>query len=348
MKPFQLTLCQMQVEAEKERNWEKMETMVRHAAAREQADVVVLPEIFNSLYSIEAMEEAAEPVNGPTVQRLARLAEELKIVLVGGSISEKEDGRIYNSSFTFDPSGRIIARHRKMHLFDVDIPGGVTFQESAVLSPGNDVTVFDTSCGRLGVAICYDMRFPELMRLMCLHGAELIIVPAAFNTTTGPMHWRHTIRARAVDNQVFFAAASPARNPGSDYQAYGHSMIVDPWGEVLAETDEKESFLSVRLDPRRIDEARSQLPLLQHRRTDLYELTPADPWIIDRFEGDEAVVETEEGFRHVPRNRIMGGAAEGDVLTRNWNGSCRVDLETTRIRRERIAKRLHRLRNDES
>jgi omega-amidase len=160
-----------------------------------------------------------------------------------------------------------------MHLFDVDIPGGVSFQESAIVSPGNQITVFDTQYGRMGVAICYDMRFPELMRLMVLEGAEIIVVPAAFNTTTGPAHWHETIKMRAVDNQVYFAAASPARNMDSTYHAYGFSSIVDPWGTVLASADETETMISAPIDPARQEAVRQQLPLLKHRREDVYELT---------------------------------------------------------------------------
>jgi omega-amidase len=273
MKPFKLSICQMMVVDEKWENLKKAETMVREAATVEKADVVVLPEIFNSPYNIEVMKEMAEPEEGPTTHLLGSLAKELGIYLIGGSIAEKAGDRIFNTSYTFNPEGKRIGRHRKMHLFDVDIKGGVSFQESSIVAPGDQVTVFDTHYGKMGVAVCYDMRFPELIRLMALQGAELIIVPAAFNTTTGPAHWHETIKVRAVDNQVFFAAASPARNLNSSYHAYGYSKIVDPWGTVLAETDELESTVSAFIDPAKIGEIRAQLPLLKHRRTDLYKLT---------------------------------------------------------------------------
>jgi omega-amidase len=273
MKPFKLSICQMMVVDEKWENLKKAETMVREAATVEKADVVVLPEIFNSPYNIEVMKEMAEPEEGPTTHLLGSLAKELGIYLIGGSIAEKAGDRIFNTSYTFNPEGKRIGRHRKMHLFDVDIKGGVSFQESSIVAPGDQVTVFDTHYGKMGVAVCYDMRFPELIRLMALQGAELIIVPAAFNTTTGPAHWHETIKVRAVDNQVFFAAASPARNLSSSYHAYGYSKIVDPWGTTLAETDELESTVSAFIDPAKIGEIRAQLPLLKHRRTDLYKLT---------------------------------------------------------------------------
>lgn len=272
MKPFTLSICQMMVVDDKNENLNKAESMVRQAVAEAGANVVALPEIFNGPYSIEAMKETAEPENGPSSQRLAALAKELGIVIIGGSIAEKEDDLVYNTSYTFDEKGNCIGRHRKMHLFDVDIPGGISFQESSVVAPGNDVTVFDTTYGRFGVAICYDMRFPELMRLMVQEGAEMILVPAAFNTTTGPAHWHETIKMRAVDNQVHFAAAAPARNTEATYPAYGFSKIVDPWGTVLAETDEKENIISARISPERQETVRQQLPLLKHRRHDIYRL----------------------------------------------------------------------------
>lgn len=272
MKPFTLSICQMLVVESKEENLKKAEKMIRESVREREARVVVLPEIFNGPYNIEAMKETAEPEGGPSSRMLSALAKELNIVIIGGSISEAAGDRVYNTSFTFGTDGACIGRHRKMHLFDVDIPGGVTFQESSIVSPGNDVTVFDTPFGRMGVAICYDMRFPELMRLMVLEGAEIIIVPAAFNTTTGPAHWHETIKMRAVDNQVYFAAASPARNMESTYHAYGYSKIVDPWGTPLAETGMKEGIISARILPERQEEVRQQLPLLQHRREDVYKL----------------------------------------------------------------------------
>lgn len=274
MKTVNLSICQMMVVESKEENLKKAESMIRQAVLENQANLVVLPEIFNGPYSIEAMKATAEHSGGPTTQLLSRLAAELEIVVVGGSIAEAADGCIYNTAFVYNEAGEQIGRHRKMHLFDVNIAGGVSFQESSIVAPGKEITVVDTSLGKIGVAICYDMRFPELMRLMTLQGAEIIVVPAAFNTTTGPAHWKDTIKMRAVDNQVYFAAASPARNLASDYHAYGFSRVVDPWGTVLAETDETEGIISATLDPKRLAEVREQLPLLKHRRSDLYTLQP--------------------------------------------------------------------------
>ncbi|SDY26583.1 carbon-nitrogen hydrolase family protein [Tindallia californiensis] len=272
MEPFRLSICQMMVKNNKKENLQKAEFMIRKAVSDVNSQIVVLPEIFNSPYSIECMEKTAEEEGGITTRMLSSLAKELKITLIGGSIAEKADGKIYNTSYTYNTIGKCIGKHRKIHLFDVDIKNGVRFMESDLLSAGNKVTVFDTAYGKVGIAICFDMRFPELIRLMALQQARIIIVPAAFNTTTGPAHWHETIKMRAVDNQVYFVAASPARNEEAEYHAYGHSTICDPWGTVLASTDEKESIVTTEILPDRVDSIRNQLPLLKLRRTDIYNL----------------------------------------------------------------------------
>ena len=272
VKACNLAVCQMVVSDDKAANLKKAEKMIREAVREENADLVVLPEIFNGPYDVAVMQDSAEDEDGPTCRMLSTLAKELGIIIIGGSIAEKSGDNLYNTSFTFNEEGIRLGRHRKLHLYDVDIPGGISFQESAVVMPGNEITVFDTSVGRLGIAICYDIRFPELIRLMVLQGAEIIIIPAAFNTITGPDHWHETIKIRAVDNQVYMVAASPARNHASTYHAFGHSKIVDPWGTVMAEIDEKEGIISAKLDPERLKKVRMELPLLKHRREDLYNL----------------------------------------------------------------------------
>jgi len=272
MRPYRLSVCQMKAVDKKEENLSKAESMIREAVSIEKAEMVVLPEIFNSPYSTEVMRKMAEEDGGVTTSMLSSLAKELEIYLIGGSIAERDDNFVYNTSYSYNPKGDCIGKHRKIHLFDVDIEGGVRFIESKVVKAGNKVTVFDTELGRVGVAICFDMRFPELMRLMALQGAEIIIVPAAFNTTTGPAHWHETIKMRAVDNQVFFVAASPARNEESTYHAYGYSTICDPWGTVLNSANEQEAIITAEIKPEKIQSIRQQLPLLKLRRQDLYEV----------------------------------------------------------------------------
>ena len=180
--------------------------------------------------------------------------------------------RIYNTAYVFDRQGRQIGKHRKAHLFDIDVKGGQYFKESDTLSPGDHIGCFDTEFGRIGLCICYDFRFPETARLMAQDGAKIILVPAAFNMTTGPAHWELMFRGRAVESQCYVIGTAPARDPHSSYISWGHSIVVDPWGTVLMQMDEKEGVRIVELDLGYVEEVRQELPLLKHRRTDLYEL----------------------------------------------------------------------------
>ena len=264
-------LAQMRVGANKEQNLCKAGEMIRQAAAA-GVELVVLPEMFNCPYQSDYFAEFAETEDGVTVKYLAELARSQQCWIVGGSIPEEDDGKVYNTAFVFDRRGEIIAKHRKLHLFDVAIPGGVSFQESAVLSAGNQVTTFATEFGRFGLAICYDIRFPEVFRLMAEDNVTAVIIPAAFNLTTGPAHWGLLFKARAVDNQVYMIGVSQARDDQAKYVAYGHSIVVDPWAEVCWEADENEGVGIVTLDSERVDQIRSGLPLLQHRRLDLYQI----------------------------------------------------------------------------
>lgn len=240
-------------------------------------DLIMLPEMWNGPYEAKRFPDFAEPEGGPSWQFLSALAKERHVYLCGGSIAEREDDRVYNTAYVFDPDGRQIAKHRKMHLFDIDVKGGQRFFESDTLSPGNDVTVFSTPFCKMGLCICYDFRFPELARLMVDAGAKVILVPAAFNMTTGPAHWELLFRQRAVDNQVYTVGVAPARDPAASYQSWGHSIVCSPWGEVLMQADEKESVAITSLDLDRVNEIRRQLPLLSQRRTDVYRLERTEP-----------------------------------------------------------------------
>lgn len=241
------------------------------------ADLIMLPEMWNGPYEAKRFPDFAEPEGGPSWQFLSALAKERHVYLCGGSIAEREDDRVYNTAYVFDPDGRQIAKHRKMHLFDIDVKGGQRFFESDTLSPGNSVTVFSTPFCKMGLCICYDFRFPELARLMVDAGAKVILVPAAFNMTTGPAHWELLFRQRAVDNQVYTVGVAPARDPAASYQSWGHSIVCSPWGEVLMQADEKESVAITSLDLDRVNEIRRQLPLLSQRRTDVYRLERTEP-----------------------------------------------------------------------
>ena len=172
----------------------------------------------------------------------------------------------------FDSDGSLLGKHRKTHLFDVDIPGEISFKESDVLSPGTELTVVDTAVGRLGIGICFDVRFPELAMACANRGAQIMVYPGAFNTVTGPLHWELLQRARAVDNQMFVLTCSPSRVPGAGYQAWGHSTAVGPWAEVIATTDEKPGTVHCELDMEQIRVRRRNMPLEKQRRGDVYEL----------------------------------------------------------------------------
>ncbi len=262
-------ICQMMTGQDKEANLEKARQMIKSAALK--ARLVILPEIFNAPYQTDLLPAYAEPVPGPTTKILSALAQELQILLVGGSIPElAENGNIYNSSCIFAPDGTMLGCHRKLHLFDIHIPEQIFFKESDVFTPGEDLQTFTYDGFSFSVIICYDIRFPELARQAALDGSSLIIVPAAFNLTTGPAHWEILMRTRALDNQVFLAAASPARNPTASYQAWGHSLMVDPWGTILAEAGTGEEIIYARIDLEKLSKVRAELPLLQHRRPELY------------------------------------------------------------------------------
>ena len=266
---FKIGLCQMKGSFDKKESMAIAERHIREAAGN-GAQVISLPEMWNCPYSNDYFRQYAEAEDGETVKFLSDLAAKLGIYLVGGSIPELDDDKVYNTSFSFDKSGNIIGKHRKVHLFDIDVEGGIRFMESDTLTAGKDMTVIDTEFCKIGVAICYDVRFPEWFRKMTLAGAKLIMLPAAFNMTTGPAHWDLTMRARALDNQVYFAANSPARDETGPYLAYGGSCIASPWGDFISHADENECIVYGDIDLDHVEAIRQQLPLLKHRREELY------------------------------------------------------------------------------
>lgn len=211
--------------------------------------------------------------DGESSTLLRSLAQELDLVIIGGSIPEiDDDGKLFNTNVTYDGAGNLLCKFRKVHLFDVDIPGGITFFESKTLSAGNSVATFDTRFGHFGVAICYDIRFSLLSQLMVRRGAKFLVYPGAFNMTTGPLHWDLLLRARAVDTQSFVAVVSPARDETASYHAWGHSSVSSPWGKVIATTEEKEAIVYADIDLGVVDQMRQAIPVSHQQRTDLYEL----------------------------------------------------------------------------
>lgn len=266
---MKFALIQMPVTADKQQNLRTAAQQIA-LAAQAGARVAVLPEMFCCPYDNAAFPLYAETAGGEIWQAMSAAAKANRITLVAGSMPETENGRLYNTSFVFDETGRQIARHRKVHLFDIDIEGGQRFMESDVLSHGGERTIFEVDGIRMGLCICFDIRFPDLFRAMALDGAQAVIVPAAFNMTTGPMHWELTFRMRAVDNQLFTLGAAPARDESSGYISYAHSIICSPWGQVLACAGVHPEMLLHDLDFAEIPRVRRQLPLLSARREEVY------------------------------------------------------------------------------
>ena len=239
----------------------------------ENPDFVILPEMFCCPYQTENFPVYAEKEGGPSWQAMSDYARKYHIYLIAGSMPEADDvGKVYNTSYIFDRDGKQIGKHRKVHLFDIDVTGGQTFKESDTLTAGDHDTVFDTEFGRMGVMLCFDIRFPELARMMVNDGAKAILVPAAFNMTTGPAHWELSFRTRALDNQIYMIGCAPMRDESAGYISWGHSIVTDPWGRVIDMLDEKEGVLLTELDLDYEEQVREELPLLKSRRKDIYQL----------------------------------------------------------------------------
>ncbi len=263
---------QTHVYPDKESNLEEMEKCLETAAER-GADLAAFGEMFCCPYETGKFPEYAEPAGGYLWDSFSRLAAKYRIWVSAGSIPElDEKGNVYNTAYVFDRSGKQCARHRKMHLFDINVRGGQSFRESETLTAGDEVTVFDTEFGKIGICICFDIRFPELARLMALQGAKIILVPAAFNLTTGPAHWDILFRSRALDNQCFVFGTSPARDLSASYTAWGHTIACSPWGDILSELDENIGNIYSSIDPDRSISIREELPLIPARRDDIYEI----------------------------------------------------------------------------
>ncbi|KAJ2704604.1 Omega-amidase nit3 [Coemansia spiralis] len=274
MATLRLALVQLAVGAHKAANLANARSKVLEAA-QAGAKMVVLPECFNSPYGTQYFEQYAEEVSaggpcGESTVALAQMAQDASVYLVGGSIPERAGGDLFNTCTVWGPDGALLAKHRKAHLFDIDFPGKIVFKESDVLKPGDALTEFGTPWGRFGVGICYDMRFPEMAMVAARRGCVAMLYPGAFNTTTGPLHWELLLRARAVDNQIFTAACSPARDLAATYHAWGHSTIVDPYARVLATTAEAPDVVYGDLDLSLIADVRRSVPIYSQRRFDLY------------------------------------------------------------------------------
>ncbi len=260
-------VVQTNSQASVEANLARVEPLVARAAA-EGAQLVALPENFPFMRDDAAgPHPAAQPLDGPIVAFLREQARRHAIVLAGGTFPEAipGDARVYNTSVVVERDGSIAAVYRKIHLFDVELPG-VSLQESRGVAPGKEVVVADTSLGKLGLSVCYDVRFPELYRALGELGAQLLLVPSAFTVPTGRDHWHVLLRARAIENQCFVVAAAQSGRHGRTRETFGHSLIADPWGRVLAELPDGEGVAVAELDFAELERVRQRLPALRHRR----------------------------------------------------------------------------------
>eukprot|EP01038_Epipyxis_sp_PR26KG_P011933 gene11933-15974_t len=277
---MKISLCQLGVGSDKFANIENAAEAIEKSRLD---DIIVLPECWNSPYSTASFPQYAEvvppilgeptSVDSPSSHMLCTKAKNLGVWIVGGSVPEREGDNLYNTCIIVNNQGKIVGKHRKLHLFDIDVPGKIKFKESDSLTAGQTPTIVDTPWGNIGIGICYDIRFPEYATLMRKMGARILIYPGAFNMVTGPAHWELLQRARAVDNQVFVVACSPARDTsGGGYIAWGHSSIISPWGDIVATTGSEEGIVKAELQLDQIDNMRDSIPCWKQKREDLYEL----------------------------------------------------------------------------
>ncbi len=268
---LRVACVQVNASDDKAANLEKVERLVARAAAT-GADVVVLPEKWNAIGSPDVFRAAAEPLEeGETFAAMSGWARQHGITLVGGSVTERRDGRekLSNTCPVYDPDGTLAAVYRKIHMFDVDV-GGQSYRESEAEEPGDEIVVAEAEGWQIGLTICYDLRFPELYRILALGGAELVTVPAAFTLYTGKDHWELLLRARAVENQLYVAACNQWGTFAPGKQTYGRSLIADPWGTVLACAPDEDCVISAEVDRPRLERIRASLPSLANRQPAAY------------------------------------------------------------------------------
>ncbi len=270
MKDFKIATCQMNVVDNKDTNIEHAIQLIKKASSN-GAKLITLPEMFNTPYdNSKFIEYCEEETTSKTLNSMQDIAREENIYLQSGSIPEKESNHLYNTAYLINPKGKIIGKHRKMHMFDIDTDN-MKFTESDTLTPGDSVTTIKTPLANISIAICYDIRFPELWTLMNKNNSDIILLPGAFNKTTGPLHWETLIKARAIDNQCYVVATSPSQIENPYYVAWGHSMIVNPWGKIIAKAHENEEILYANITQSSLNSVRNQIPVLTNRRNDIYD-----------------------------------------------------------------------------
>jgi predicted amidohydrolase len=264
---MKIGIVQMNTQDDKAANLAVASRLVEKIAAEEKADLIVLPEYYAFLGSDpQAARDSAEtPPEGDAYRTMSALAARLKVTIHAGSIVEKDGNGFFNTTYVFGPDGAEIARYRKIHLFDVDVPGGVSYRESDTVGRGEEVVTYQVAGRTVGCSICYDLRFPELFRALRDKGAEVIVLPAAFTLLTGKDHWEVLLRARAIETQCWIAASAQVfAHAGGTKACYGHSMVIDPWGQVTAMVPDMVGTATSTLDFDRMADIRTKLPVANH------------------------------------------------------------------------------------
>ncbi|XP_040071225.1 omega-amidase NIT2-like [Ixodes scapularis] len=268
---FRMALLQTAVSHNKKENLDRASRLIKKAASA-GAKVLCLPECFTFPYEPKYFPRYAEKIPGETSEMLSCSAKENQVYLVGGSMSESEAEKLYNTCLVYGPDGSMLAKHRKVHLFNVNIPGKIIFNESEFLAAGHKVTTFDTPFCKVGVGICYDMAFSPFVLMYTQLGCKLLVFPGAFNMVTGPLYWEILSRCRAAESQVYLASVSPARDEAASYVNWGHSMLVNPSGKVIGSAASGEELVLADVDLDYLDLMRYQLPMSKHGRNDLYKI----------------------------------------------------------------------------
>ena len=267
---MRVAVCQMNAGGGDVRENVATATRLLDEAGASGADLAALPELWPLYDTHTAMREIAAPVPGPLTDPVGEVARARSMWVVGGSVPEAADDHVFNTSCLFDPTGEVVARYRKIHLFDVELPDQPPHRESTLFSPGDELVTHDSEFGRLGLSICYDLRFPEPYRGLMTLGAEIVFAPSAFTEVTGRAHWEVLVRARAIEEQCFVVAPAqwgPWGPPADGRRTHGTSMVVDPWGEVLVKAPgEGNGVWTAEIDMRRLHEVRDALPALRNRR----------------------------------------------------------------------------------
>ncbi|WP_085990941.1 carbon-nitrogen hydrolase family protein [Oceanobacillus senegalensis] len=269
---MKIAAIQLNSKSNKQENLDKARSFITKAAV-DGAELVSLPEYFNFMGQDTKKRENAENIpNGETTELLSQLAKKYSIFIHAGSIVEKyNDEKSYNSSFVINPEGNIIAKYHKIHLFDIGIEGMPTYKESDRIQGGNEPVMVDLPFGKAGLSICYDLRFPELFRSYALNGAKILFIPAAFTRYTGMLHWEALLRARAIENQCYVVAAAQFGSHLPGKECYGNSLIIDPWGTVIARASEGEGVIMAEIDDELVKGARESIPCLNHRKPEVYQ-----------------------------------------------------------------------------